>query len=186
MKLIPGEYLLFVGRFIPDKGIQYLIPAFEQINTSKKLVLVGGPPNPSEFERRIKNVQDSRILMPGFIYGNDMLNLIKHAFLYVQPSDVEGLSPVILQVMALGTPILCSDIRENLYVVENTALTFKKSDIQDIKLKIIYALEHPREIKELASKAYEKVHKEYSWDNVTDQYIKLYMSFYLKYRRDTN
>jgi len=186
LNLIPGEYILFVGRFIPDKGIQYLIPAFEKINTSKKLVLVGGSPNPSEFEKKIRSTRDPRIIIPGFIYGNDMLNLIKHAYLYVQPSDVEGLSPVILQVMAMGTPLLCSDIRENLYVVENTALTFKKSDIQDIRTKILYALEHPEEIKELSSKAYEKVHNEYSWDNVTDQYIKLYMSFYLKDGRDTN
>lgn len=176
LNLSPGEYILFVGRFIPDKGIHYLLPAFEEIPTSKKLVLVGGSPNPSAFEKSLRKTTDPRVVMPGFIYGNDMLNLIKHAYLYVQPSDVEGLSPVILTVMALETPILCSDIRENLYVVGNTALTFKKSDIQDITEKLVYALANPEMIKSLSVEAKEKVLKEYSWENVTDQYVQLYQS----------
>jgi glycosyltransferase involved in cell wall biosynthesis len=37
--LEPQGYMLFVGRFIPDKGLQYLIPAFERLDTDRKLVL---------------------------------------------------------------------------------------------------------------------------------------------------
>ena len=176
LNLSSGEYILFVGRFIPDKGLHYLIPAFEQVKTSKKLVLVGGSPNPSDYEKKLKQTRDKRIGMPGYIYGNDMLNLIKYAYLYIQPSDVEGLSPVILTVMALGTPLLCSDIPENLYVAENTALIFRKGDIKHIKEQIVFALESPDVIKNLASKAKEKVIGKYSWEKVTDQFLEIYRS----------
>ena len=172
--LTPGEYILFVGRFIPDKGLHYLVPAFEQIKTSKKLVLIGGSPNPSAYESNLKQTTDKRIIMPGFIYGNDTLNLMKNAYLYVQPSDVEGLSPVILTVMALGTPLLCSDIRENLYVVQDSALLFKNGDIDDVKKQLIFALENEQFIKDLAKKSKDKISQEYSWEKITDQYIEVY------------
>jgi glycosyltransferase involved in cell wall biosynthesis len=169
-----GEYFLFVGRFIRDKGLHTLVPAFEKLNTTKKLVLVGGSPNPSDYERKIKETTDHRIIMPGYIYGNDMLNLIKNAYLYIQPSEVEGQSPVILTVMAIGTPLLCSDIKENLYVVQDTARTFKNRDIDDIYHEMEFALQNEIAIKELAQKAKKSILTKYSWNKVTDKYVELY------------
>lgn len=173
LDLIPGEYLLFVGRFIPDKGLHYLIQAFESIKTQKKLVFVGGSPNPSSYENDLRKTKDQRIIMPGFIYGNDVNNLIKNAYLYIQPSDVEGLSPVILTVMAIGTPLLCSDIRENLYVVSNNALTFRKGDVNHLKEMIIFALENPYILRELSINGKEKIQTEYCWETSIKKLLEL-------------
>ena len=97
---LTGGYFLFVGRFIPDKGLQTWCPRSRK--TGKKLVLVGGAPNPSEFEpasaprtresssRASSTGQDARA-------DEERLRLL-------QPSDVEGLSPVILENMGLGMP----------------------------------------------------------------------------------
>lgn len=171
--LTPGEYFLFVGRFIPDKGLHYLIPAFEKLKTDKKLVLVGGSPNPSEYEIKLRSSKDPRIIFPGYIYGNDTMNLMKHSYMYIQPSDIEGLSPVILQVMGMGAPLLCSDIQENTFVVGDTALTFQKSNIESLHQKLQYSLEHPEEIKKLAVRANQRVHENFSWDKVIDEHLKL-------------
>lgn len=169
-----GEYFLFVGRFIPDKGLQYLIPAFEKLKTNKKLVLVGGSPNPSEFEINLKNTQDSRILFAGFIYGEDTVTLMRNAYAYIQPSDIEGLSPVMLSVMGLGTPLICSDIKENKYIVHKDALLFEKSNIDSLLKTLEYALEHREEHVELSKAAKIRILKDYSWDTITDQYIELF------------
>ena len=170
----PQQYFLFVGRFIPDKGIHYLVKAFEQIASNKKLVLVGGSPNPSSFEREITKTQDPRILFPGYIYGNDVLVLMKNAYVYIQPSDVEGLSPVILTVMGLKTPLICSDIKENLFVVKDTALTFRKGNVEDLRNKLLYALEHNNELTFNAERAFEHVFWNYNWDNVANEHIKVF------------
>ncbi|MDP2365907.1 MAG: glycosyltransferase [Ignavibacteria bacterium] len=169
-----GEYFLFVGRFIPDKGLQYLIPAFEKTITKKKLVLIGGSPNPSPFEILIKNTKDERIVFPGYIYGDDTSILMKNSFAYVQPSDVEGLSPVILTVLGLGVPLICSDIRENLFLVENEAITFKKSSVEDLADKLKYSLENRKKMEELASVAQKRILKDYSWAKITEQHIKIF------------
>lgn len=173
--LKPGEYFLFVGRFIPDKGLQYLVPAFERLETGKKLVMVGGAPNPSEFERRILSTRDARIVLPGYVYGGRTHALMKHAYAYVQPSDIEGLSPVILENMGLGTPIVCSDIVENRYVVGDTGVLFKQGQTDDLLRALRWALDHPAEMRRNGDAARARARAEFSWDSVTSAYEKLFL-----------
>lgn len=168
------EYFLFVGRFIPDKGIQYLIPAFEKFNTGKKMVLVGGSPIPSEFEVKVKSTKDPRILFTGYIYGDDTVTLMKHAYAYIQPSDNEGLSPVILSVMGLGTPLICSDIKENKYIVHDDALLFKKSDSTSLLRSLDCSISERSQHLQMAERAKKRILTDYSWDTITDQYIELF------------
>ena len=169
-----GEYFLFVGRFIPDKGLQYLIPAYEKLKTVKKLVLVGGSPNPSEFEINLKKTDDSRIVFAGFIYGDDTVTLMKQAYVYVQPSDIEGLSPVMLSVMGLGTPLICSDIKENKYIVQQDAVLFKKSDSSSLLASLQFSLNNRDQHLQLAEAAKIRILRDYSWETITDQYLELF------------
>jgi glycosyltransferase involved in cell wall biosynthesis len=172
--LEPGEYFLFVGNFIPDKGLHYLIPAFEKVKTEKKLVVVGKSIDSSPYEAELRKTRDPRIIFPGYIYGDDTVNLMKNAYAYIQPSDIEGLSPVILSVMGLGTPLICSDIRENLYVVEDTALTFEKSNIDSLTESINYSIENPLNIRTLAQKACQRVKDNFNWDRITDEHVRIF------------
>ena len=144
----PGNYFLFVGRFIPDKGVHLLINAFKEVNTDKKLVLVGGSPNPSAYEAEIRNTTDNRIIFAGYVYGDNTNILMKNAFVYVQPSLIEGLSPVILTVMGLGTPLICSDIIENKFITGDNAMHFISGDAGSLAEKINFSLNYEGKLKE--------------------------------------
>lgn len=170
-----GEYFLFVGRFIPDKGLQYLVPAFERLETSKKLVLVGGAPNPSDFERRIMGTRDERIVFPGYVYGGRTHALMKNAYAYVQPSDIEGLSPVILENMGLGTPIICSDIPENRYVVADTGTYFRRSDSDDLLRVLQWALANSELLSQNGQRGKARARALFSWDAVAEAYERVFM-----------
>lgn len=169
-----GEYILFVGRFIPDKGLHYLLEAFTKVKTDKKLVLVGGPPNPSDYSDRLRKMADDRVLFPGFLYGDHTTILMQNAYLYVQPSDVEGLSPVVLTIMGLGTPLLCSDIKENLYIIEDTALTFKQASPESLREQLEYALAHPGAIAEKAERARARAYDKFNWEKITDEHVEVF------------
>lgn len=169
-----GGYFLFVGRFIPDKGLQYLVPAFQKLKTDKKLVLVGGAPNPSEFERGITGTNDPRVVLPGYVYGGKTHALMKNAYAYVQPSDIEGLSPVILENMGLGTPIICSDIPENQYVVGETGVKFRKGDVEDLRAKLEWALANPEAMRRNGQAGRERARREFSWDAVTAAFERIF------------
>lgn len=172
--LHPGGYYLFVGRFIPDKGLHYLIPAFIKSKTNRKLVLVGGSPNPSSYESELMSMANSNVIFTGYVYGEDVTRLMLNSYCYIQPSDVEGLSPVVLSVMGLGVPLIVSDIEENVYAVQDTAMKFVQSDIASLTEKINYAEDNPEAIIELAKNAQKRALKEFNWDKVTDDHIRLF------------
>lgn len=170
-----GEYFLFVGRFIPDKGIHILIRAFQKVKTSKKLILIGGSPNPGDYEKGIRSTTDGRIIFPGYIYGDDTNTLMKNAYAYIQPSLIEGLSPVILTVMGLGTPLVCSDIRENIFITRENATHFVSGDHDSLAEKIDYVLSNPEKIKELSAIGRHDILARFNWNNITNQYINLFL-----------
>jgi glycosyltransferase involved in cell wall biosynthesis len=175
-----NEYFLFVGRFIPDKGLHYLIPAFEDTKTEKKLVLVGGSPNPSAYEKKLMTTLDKRIIFAGYVYGEDSLRLMEHAYCYIQPSDIEGLSPVILNVMGLGTPIICSNIKENIYAVSDTAILFEKGNVNSLKTVLELSLNSNDMLKQNAEKAKIRALTLFSWDNVTREHEKVFWEYLKK------
>jgi glycosyltransferase involved in cell wall biosynthesis len=169
-----GEYFLFIGRFIPDKGVHLLVEAFQKVPTDKKLVLVGGSPNPNDYEKKIRSTQDERIIFAGYVYGDETNFLIKNSFAYVQPSLIEGLSPVILTVMGLGTPLLCSDIVENKFITEENATHFVSGSSADLSEKIIYCINSIESLKKMAKIGRDDILRRFNWDSITSQYLELF------------
>ena len=171
-----GNYILFVGRFIPDKGVHLLVSAFEAVKTEMKLVLVGGSPNPGTYEREIHQTKDSRIIFAGYVYGDDTNFLMENAFVYVQPSLIEGLSPVILTVMGLGTPLICSDIAENKFITKENATHFRSGDSNLLAVQLNYCLQNPRLIREKAELGRKDILTRLNWDSVAEKYLELFNS----------
>lgn len=169
-----GEYYLFVGRFIPDKGLHYLIPAFKNSNSNKKLVLIGGSPNPSPYEKQLLGMASDHIIFPGYIYGGDVNTFMLNSYCYIQPSDVEGLSPVVLTVMGLNVPMIVSDIEENEYAVLDTARKFKKGNIQSLTEEINFCENNYPHMLALAQKASERALSVFNWEKVADEHIEVF------------
>jgi len=168
------DYFLFVGRFIPDKGVHLLVEAFQKVNTDKKLVLVGGAPNPDSYESEIRKTTDNRVIFAGYVYGDDTNHLMKNAFVYVQPSLIEGLSPVILTVMGLGTPLICSDIIENRFITGENATHFKSGSVESLQEKIEYSLNNTGPLTAMAKTGQEDILHRFNWDSITENYIALF------------
>lgn len=172
--LTKNEYFLFVGRFIPDKGLHLLVEAFEKTKTMKKLVLIGGSPNPNSYEQKIMSTKDERIIFPGYIYGDDTNILIENAFAYIQPSLIEGLSPVILTVMGLGTPLICSDIKENIFITKENAITFESGNNNSLRNSIEYSLNNEYVMRSKAQNGKSDVGNRFNWDKITEQYLEIF------------
>lgn len=171
--LMPGEYFLFVGRFIPDKGLHYLVPAFECLDTTKKLVMVGGSKPVSAYEEQLRSTNDQRILMPGYLYGPEVHALMRHCYAYVQPSDLEGLSPVILESSFLGAPIICSDIETNQFVLGERGIYFEQGNTGDLTTVLQSALADPELLRQRGAMQREHIVSTYSWDAVVRAYLEL-------------
>lgn len=169
-------YILFLGRLVPEKGIQYLIEAFQKVKTDKKLVIAGGSSDTDAFAQELKALAkgDERILFTGFVQGQTLEELYSNAYVYCLPSDLEGMPLSLLEAMSYGNGCLTSDIAECAEVVEDKALIFKKSNIFDLSEKMQYACDHPGEVKKLKDGAADFVCQKYNWDNVVGKTLKLY------------
>jgi len=170
------KYVLFVGRLVREKGVHYLVEAFARIKTDFNLVIVGGDPYGKEYELFLRKKASGNTAFLGFVYGKDYEDLVKGAYLYVTPSDLEGTSPALLTAMALGKSALVSDIPENLETIGNAGFSFRHGDVEDLKEKLQFLLANPDVVDEIQKKAVDRVRNYYNWNNITDQVETLYFS----------
>ncbi|MDE7232646.1 MAG: glycosyltransferase family 4 protein, partial [Lachnospiraceae bacterium] len=169
-------YFLFLARIVPEKGLHYLIEAFYELNTDKKLVIAGGSSQAMAYMEQIHQMaaKDGRILMTDFVQGQVLEELYANAYAFVLPSDVEGMAMTLLEAMSYGTCCLVSDIRENPEVVEDKAFTFHKGNVQDLRRQLTYLLEHPEEVRQKGAESADYICGRYDWDDVTEQTLALY------------
>lgn len=171
------EYILFLGRLVPEKGIKYLIEAFKNIKTDKKLVIAGGSSDTDEFAKELKELSksDERIIFTGFVQGTELEELYSNAYLYCLPSDLEGMPLSLLEAMSYGNCCLVSDIDECASVVENKGIVFKKSDVEDLKEKLQMVCNSEETVKKYKKEASEFICKKYNWDDVIEKTLELYI-----------
>ena len=171
------SYILFLGRLVPEKGIRYLVEAFKNVKTDKKLVIAGGSSDTDSFMEELKELAkgDDRILFTGFVQGAMLDELYSNAYIYTLPSDLEGMPLSLLEAMSYGNCCLVSDIPECTEVVEDKALIFKKSDVEDLQEKLQDACDHPEMVMKMKNQAADFICEKYNWDEVVKETMKLYV-----------
>lgn len=174
--LTKDSYILYLGRIVPEKGERYLIEAFKQTKTDKKLVIAGGSSDTQVFMDELKSLakDDDRIIFTGFVQGEILEELYSNPYIYTLPSDLEGMPLSLLEAMSYGNCCLTSDIPECAEVVEDKALLFRKSDVSDLKAKLQNACDHPEMVDSYKAQAEEFICRKYNWDDVVEKTLKLY------------
>lgn len=174
--LTKDSYILYLGRIVPEKGERYLIEAFKQTKTDKKLVIAGGSSDTQAFMDELKSLakDDDRIIFTGFVQGEILEELYSNPYIYTLPSDLEGTPLSLLEAMSYGNCCLTSDIPECAEVVEDKALLFRKSDVSNLKEKLQNACDHPEMVETYKAQAEEFICRKYNWDDVVEKTLKLY------------
>lgn len=172
--LSKDKYILFLARIVPEKGLDYLIEAYNNLNTDKKLVIAGGASHTNSYLDTIKEKanKNKNIILTGFVQGKELDELYSNCYIYCLPSDVEGMPISLLEAMSYGKNCVVSNIEENTQVVENMATTFEKSNSEDLTKKLIDVLEGKNRKTEKELQDY--ILNKYNWDEITNITQKLY------------
>lgn len=168
------SYILFLARIVPEKGLHYLIQAYEKIKTNKKLVIAGGASHTNDYLNKIKEMikDNPNIIMTGFVQGEELDELYSNCYLYCLPSDVEGMPLSLLEAMSYGCRCLVSDIEENRSVIEQNGMTFEHGSIENLKVQLKKALDNFNVIDgELIQ---QEIIKKYNWDEVMNKTLEIY------------
>ena len=167
------NYILFLARIVPEKGLHYLLDAFSKINTDMKLVIAGGSSHTDEYfdKMKVKIAGDSRIIMTGFVQGEVLEELYSNAYLYVLPSDIEGMPISLLEALSYGNNCLVSDIPENELVKDLNY--FEKSNVNDLKDKLEKLINDNIVVNRTENS--QEVIDKYNWDDITNKTLEVYL-----------
>jgi glycosyltransferase involved in cell wall biosynthesis len=174
--LLADDYFLFLGRIVPEKGVHYLIEAYKEIKTDKRLVVAGGPSDSREYFKQLQESAacDDRILFTGFTVGQELEELYSNAYAYVLPSDLEGMPISLLEAMAYGRCCLVSDIEECAEITNNCGFTFRKGDVFDLREKLEFLIANASLTKRRGADSCEFVRSHYNWDSIVKETLSVY------------
>lgn len=169
-------YILYLGRVVPEKGIHYLIEAYNSLNTSMPLVIAGGASHTVEYENQIHETAkgNKNIIFTGFVQGAELAELYSNAYIYCLPSDLEGMPISLLEAMSYGNCCLTSNIDECTEVCVNNAVYFEKGNAADLRDKLDYLIKNPQIVSGYKEKARDYICNKYNWDDVCDKTLQLY------------
>ena len=174
--LIKNEYIGIISRLTAEKGIHYLIDAYKKVKTDKKLVIVGDTSDTDDYVALLKEKagNNPNIIFTGFQSGERLEELYSNAYIMALPSDLEGMSMSLLEALAYGNAVLCSDIPENTSVAEDRAVYFKKSDIDDLAEKLQTLCNDSEKVAELKNGVDEFILSRYNWKDIAVKTSNLY------------
>jgi glycosyltransferase involved in cell wall biosynthesis len=170
-----GDYVLFVGRLVPENNVHVLISAYERIASDKKLVIVGDDPWGKRYVRSLRGTRDQRIIFTGGVYGEGYEELQQNAYLFVLPDEVGGTHPSLVEAMGFGNCVLVNDTPSNLEVVAEAGFSYRGSEgDRDLERQLRKLLSDPALVQEYRKKARKHAMQTYRWDHVVAEHERLY------------
>jgi len=175
---IGEDYLFFAARrVIPLKGCHTLIKALQQISFKGTLVVAGELDQLPVYTKELENLAKGLdVKFIGYVEGMDKLNaMLKRAKYFVFPSELEGMSMMLLEAGTIGTPMICSDIPQNKAVLsDKEVLYFESKNVEDLAEKLTWAFQNETAMNQLAKQSKLTVEREYLVSKVVKQYVDLY------------
>ncbi|MFN0088692.1 MAG: glycosyltransferase family 4 protein [Acidimicrobiales bacterium] len=177
--LTPGQYLVNVGRLVPEKAMDQLITAYRDVPTDLRLAVVGGSSHTEEYVQRLHRLaeRDPRIVLTGPVYGAEVDSLFRNAAGYVMPSLLEGLPLSLLEGISYGLPVVVSDIPPHLEVVGASApgrRVFPAGDLELLAKQLTALVTDLEEETAAAKELTDRVLEEYSWEAITTRTERVY------------
>jgi glycosyltransferase involved in cell wall biosynthesis len=172
--LTQRQYLLFIGRLVPEKGVHNLIAAYNRLTLSMPLIIVGDAPEQPEYVASLKKSAKKDIRFLGFVYGNDYQALNRFPYLYVTASMLEGTSPALVAAMGAGNCVLVNGIPENIETIGPAGFAAQENDLGDFIDKLKYLIDNPPIVEQYRNLAFDHVNSTYNWDIISNNYLKLF------------
>lgn len=178
--LEPGRYVLFVGRIVPEKRPDLLIESVSHLPDGVKVVVVGDSSFSDNYVDAMKAAAgaDERVVLPGYLFGNELAAAFENAAVFVQPSDLEGLPLTLLEALSYRIPIVASDIPPHKEIVSPCKCLghrmFAAGDANALGRELVTVLGlEPADVAAVKADC-DRLLAPYNWDRATDELLGLY------------
>jgi glycosyltransferase involved in cell wall biosynthesis len=168
--LEPRRYLLYVSRFEPENNPDRVLEAYRRMEESRPLVMVGGAPYARGLTRRVAELADERVLLPGPIYGEGYRQLLFNCRAYIHATEVGGTHPALVEAMGAGRPVLYYDTPENREVAGDAGLRFRFEGDNRLDVIVSSVIDDEERLSEMGRRSRSRVEERYQWSDVADRY----------------
>ncbi|MFX0117414.1 MAG: glycosyltransferase family 4 protein, partial [Candidatus Hodarchaeota archaeon] len=177
------DYVLFLGRLVPEKRVDWLIRAFRRISSPMRLVIAGDDDGAEGYARYLHDLAkgDSRLLFTGTVGGQMKEELLSNALFYATPSSMEGLPIALLEAMAHNRCCLVSNIPAHQEIIEadRDGLLFEWNNFDEFVSALEDLLARGKSYRQaLGQEARRKVSKEHNWEKVAEATERVYYSLF--------
>jgi len=173
--LVPGRYILFVGRLVPENCAHHLVESFAELATDFRCVIVGDAPYAVTYINELRATTDPRVIFTGYLFGEGYRELAANAYCFVETSEVGGTHPALLEAMALGRCVVVNDTPENLETIADAGFSYEGSvGAPSLRTVLERLLKDEAIVQEFGGRARARVREHYSWESVTDAYEQLF------------
>jgi glycosyltransferase involved in cell wall biosynthesis len=132
--------------------------------------MVGGAPYARGLTRRVAELADERVLLPGPIYGEGYRQLLFNCRAYIHATEVGGTHPALVEAMGSGRPVLYYDTPENREVAGGIGVRFSFEGERSLDDVIGSVIDNEERLSEMGRLSKGRVDERYRWSDVADRY----------------
>jgi len=171
--LTSRRFLLYVSRFEPENNPHRVVQAYREVPGDLPLVMVGTAPYARRFIAELRRAADGRVVFPGAIYGDGYRELLSHALLYIQATEVGGTHPALVEAMGYGNCVVVNDTPENREVAGPAAAYFHAGEPETLTRALTRLLADAEQRRLLGAAARARAAEGYRWELVVESYAEL-------------
>jgi len=173
-----NNQILWIGRFTPGKGVEYLIDAFNILVKEYpdfKLLMIGRGHLKENIEQKIQDLNlGKNIIIREFVPNSELPEIYQSSDVFVLPSLNEGVPRTILEAMACGIPVVCTELPQLVNIVEGCGLLVPVKDSQALAEGILRVVSNRDIAQKFGKNGRIKVVENYSWEDTVKKTIQLY------------
>jgi len=173
------DFVLFLGRLVPEKRVDWLIEAFQSAEhkspraKSMKLVIAGGSSATPDYVKQVKkmSINDENIIFTGNVTGDEKAELLSNALLFSLPSHLEGFPIALLEAKSFGLCSLVSDIPPHREAIrhEIDGILFKSDELSELSQKLLELIENPNNTETIGRNAKKNMKALPSWKYIAEK-----------------
>lgn len=179
--LEPDQYILFVGRLVPENCAHHLVAAFRGLETDLKCVIVGDASYAEEYIASLKKLaeDDERIIFTGYVFGKGYHELGSNARIFVETSGVGGTHPALVEAMAFKNCVVTYNTPENLETIGEAGFSYDgKIGGDDLRKVLDHLINNSDLVESYSRAAWQRAQSHFTWESVTDAYERLFFEIY--------
>lgn len=175
---LPKKEVLWIGKYVPGKGVEYLLRGFQRFSRNfpdYTLLMIGRGPQRDDCLKMIDDLcLTEKVILKDFVQNKELPDVYRQSSIFVLPSLEEGVPRTILEAMACGVPVVCTELPQLVDIVTGSGILVPVKDSEALAEALIQIVTDPDRARQLGENGRDRVTSDFSWEDTVRKTLELY------------